>query len=343
MAKTGERVTKSEKKERGTVRRIAKILLVAAALFVVLSVVSAVIYPYVCFGRCDGNTAFSLTYADIDGAAYPREPFEFKSGKNTLRGYLYLPEDPKGLVVVVNGIKNGADVHLPHIEAFYDDGWAVATYDATGVGRSDGGGTVGLSQVKVDLFAFFEYLKGDEYLSTLPTVLFGHSAGGYAAACAVGEDSRVAGAICISSFDRPTETMIYHGRRVVGFFADLEYPLLALSVASLCGPDADAPAHEAVAASSVPVMIVESSSDDTVPYEIGLLRYRDEFDLNPNVSYYSTDDGSRNEHSTVWLTEEAAEYVNSFGGGEVDRQRANELDPEFLAIVLDFMNSAIKK
>ena len=341
MAKTGERVTKSEKKERGAAKRILKILLAAAAVFVVFSLVSTALYPLVIFGRSDGATRFSLSYADIDAEAYPREPFEFRSGGNTLRGYLYAPDDPKGLVVIVNGIKNGADCHLPHITAFYDDGWAIATYDATGVGQSDGWGTVGLPQVKVDLFAFLEYLSGSGLFSDLPTVLFSHSAGGYAASRAVAEDPRIDAAVIIAPYDRASEVMIYQSRRYVGPLADAEYPFLKLSLLTACGADADDPAHESLARASVPVMIVEGVSDDAAPPSTGLSRFKDELSANPNVTFYTVDDIERNEHSTLWLTHDAAEYVNTYDGDAPDKRAANELDPGFLAVVLDFMNAAI--
>ena len=340
MTETDERVNKAEKKKRGTVKRIAKILLIAAALFVVLSVVATALVPLFLFGRADGGTGFNLVYPDANAKDYPRERFTFTSQGNELVGYLYPRNDPRGLVVLVNGIKNGSDAHLNHIMAFCDGGWSVATYDATGVGESGGNGTFGLAQVKVDLFAFLEYLKTDERMNSLPVVLFGHSAGGYAAACALGKYDIIRGAVVISAFDSPAETMAYHAKARVGFLADVEYPFMLLGNLIAFGADADAKAHESVAASDTPVLIVGGSSDDTVPYDVSLYRFKDEIGR-CGVEFYMPDEEERNEHSTPWLTPEAAEYINTWNGGEVDRELANKLDPDFLGIVLAFFEKSV--
>ncbi|MBQ7474463.1 MAG: alpha/beta hydrolase [Clostridia bacterium] len=328
-----------EKKKISSLARVGRVVLIVLALYLFVSAAATAIAPAVLFGRCDGGTRFSLRYSDADAEAYPRTAFSFTSGGNTLRGYLYRPEDPKGLLVIVNGIKNGSDVHLPHIRAFYDDGWAVATYDATGVGESEGRGVRGLPQVRADLFAFLDCRESDPGLSGMKTVLFGHSAGAYAAACALGRDG-ISGAILISGFDKPSETMMYHARARVGVLADIEYPFMLLGNFIAFGPGSDEEAHEAIIRSETPVMIVGGDSDDTVPGDVSLMRYREE--IGDGRAVFIEAGGERGEHSTPWLTKEAAEYVNSFEGEEPDRARANELDPDFLRLVLDFADSSIE-
>lgn len=340
MTEADERKKKTENKKRGTVGLIVKIILTAAALFVVLSVVATALVPVFLFGRADGGNGFNLVYPDVDAKDYPREKFTFTSRGNELVGYLYPRNDPKGLVVVVNGIKNGSDVHLNHIKAFCDAGWSVATYDATGVGESEGSGTFGLAQVKVDLFSYLNYLATDERMNSLPVVLFGHSAGGYASACALDKYDIIRGAVVVSAFDSPSETMAYHAKKIVGFLADVEYPFMLLGNLIAFGPDADAKAHEAVAASDTPVMIVGGSSDDTVPYDVSLFRFKDSIGRD-GVTFFMPEEEERNEHSTPWLTPEAAEYINTWTDGEVDLELANELDPVFLALVLNFFEAAV--
>ena len=335
-----ENVKNNVSSRRGAVRRVFRILLTVTALFVVLSVVATALVPVFMFGRSDGGTGFNFTYSESDARDYPRVEYTFTSRGNELIGFLYDRVDPKGLIIIVNGIKNGADCRLPHIKAFYDAGWSVLTYDATGVGKSEGNGTYGLAQVKVDLYALLDRLKEDEKLSGIPTVLFGHSAGGYAAACALGKYDTVCGAVVISAFDSPSEIMAYHAKKYVGVLADVEYPFMLLGNLIAFGPDADERAHERIAESDAPVLIVGASSDDTVPYDVSLFRFRETLERE-GVSFFMPEEEERNEHSTTWLTGKAAEYINGWSGGEVDRTLANELDPDFIALILKFFDGAV--
>ena len=51
----------------------------------------------------------------------------------------------------------------------------------------------------------------------------------------------------------------------------------------------------------------------------------------------------RNEHNTPWLSMEAAEYVETLGdGAEVEKERANALDEDFMAQVLSFFDAALQ-
>ncbi len=331
----------SANRRKTVLRKVIKAILISILLFIAVSVIMTAIVFKVMFPRSTGDTAFSYSYSEIDAAAYPREEFTFESDGESLFGCLYRARDPKGLVVVVNGINNGADSHLPLITDFVDNSWSVATYDATGVGKSGGSGVFGLAQIKIDLESFLDFISKDQRFTGLPVVLFGHSAGGYACAALLEEADGICGAICVSAFDSPNETMLYHARRYTGFLADVEYPFMAAGNYLLFGADADVSAHDAINSTDVPVALISGSSDDVVPYEIGLLKYDGEFE-NPNVVCLEIDDGERSEHATPWLSAGSAAYVNSYvEGQQVDKGAANELDRSFMDFVFDFYEKAI--
>lgn len=295
-------------------------------------VIFRVIYP-----RKDGLSELKFTYSEIDTNAYPREDFYFRSGENRLYGCRYSVDHSKGCVVIVNGIFDGIDAHLPEIMYFVDHGWSVVSWDATGIGESEGSGTVGLQQIKQDLRA---YLSDAEQQQELPLVLYGHSAGAYAALSVLSEGFRIDAVVSISGFNSPTEMMLSQAKDRVGILADVEYPFMLLESWFLFGEDSDHDALTSINSVETPILLIEGSSDDFVSRELGLIRYQGCF-RNPNVRCVEIQSEWRNEHSTPWLSEDAAKYVCTYSHAEPpDKTLANTLDPAFMSFVLDFYEQA---
>lgn len=321
--------------------KVCKCLLIVLLVFSLSSMLLSAVMFRVLFPRSSGITAYRYTYAEIDPNVYPRESFKFRSGNCILSACRYPVEDAKGCIVVVNGIGAGIDAHLPEILYFLDHGWSVVTWDATGVGDSEGRGIIGLQQIRQDLLAYLAY-RETQPDDGLPLVLYGHSAGAYAAATALDEDYPVAAAVCICGFDSPVSVLYYHARARVGVLADVEYPFLQLECRFLFGRDADLSACTAIDRSETPVFLIESSSDDYVPHELGLLQTDGVF-ANPNVQSLTVDANWRNEHNTPWLSDESAAYVEALGPDDpVEKARANELDASFMNQILAFYTAAVQ-
>lgn len=330
-----------EKSEKHSAVRIVCIILAALLLYCALSMLASAIVFRAIFPRKDGTSPLRYTYEEL-APALRRESFTFRSGKNTLSGWRYDAEDPKGLIVIVNGIGDDADAHLCEIVAFVRAGWSVATWDATGVGKSEGRGTIGLQQIADDLSAFLTYAAQTDVLNALPVVLYGHSAGAYAAALNLQVFDSVRAAVCISGFDRPVTLMYEHAGRRFGFLATLQYPFLLLENLFLFGADADASARDAINAVETPVLIIGGSSDDLVPYENSLIRDPNGY-TNPNVRILEITSSFRNEHATPWLSPAAARYrLENPDPETADKALANELDPTFIETVLQFFEDSIR-
>lgn len=324
-------------KRRKTVKRSVLILLAALLAYCALSMAASAIVFRALFPRRDGLSPLHYTFEELNPNV-SRTPFSFRSGGNTLYGRQYDAADPKGLVVIVNGIGDGADAHLPEIVYFVEHGFSVATWDATGVGNSEGRGTIGLQQIRLDLAAYLA-----QYDGSLPVVLYGHSAGAYAAAISLPECSAVRGAVCISGFDRPVPMMCAHAREYVGFFADVQYPFLLLENVFLFGKNANPSARDAIDAVDTPVLLVGGDSDDLVPEEHRLLTAETVF-RNPNVQMLLITSDRRNEHSTPWLSPASAAYVYTLADPETaDKALANELDPDFMETVLEFFENCVDR
>ena len=325
---------------RKTIRKVLRVIMISVLLFCLVSMAASAVFFRVMFHRQSGIPRLHFAYEELPDPP-ARSDFSFLSGKNLLRGWRYDAEDPRGLVVVVNGIGSGADEHLAEIVCFLEHGYSVVTWDATGVGRSEGSGIVGLQQIRRDLRAFLAYRRSTA--EELPMVLYSHSAGAYAAAMSLPEDDTILGAVCIAGFDRPVQILYHHGKQTVGPLADLEYPFLRLENRLLFGPDADASARAAIDATDTSVLLVGGSSDDLVPRQYSLALAPTSY-RNPNVRCVEIAAPFRSEHAAAWLSPAAAEYLFQNGKTEhPDKARASELDPGFMALVLDFFDSVVGK
>ncbi len=327
-------------KTKKRVKRVSLILLATVLSYVIFSVAGSVIVFRLIFARTATVNAFELTYDDIDSAAYPREEIRFPSGGNSLFGCVYRPKgESAGLVMVLNGMNSCIDRHLPEILCFVDSGFSVMTFENTGVDRSEGENTVGLSQARLDTAAAIAYVSADKALSKLPLVLYGHSLGGYAAAAALADSPEVRAAVCLAGFDSPNENMHYSAKKYVGILADLQYPFMCLQNFFLFGDKADLSAVSAINQSQKPVMIIGGNSDETVPPEISILSKADKI-TNPNAVTLEITEEYRGEHSTLWLSRDAAKYLCESERPD-DKQRANELDAAFMEKVTGFFREAI--
>lgn len=326
-----------------SVRKALKILVIIILIYSLGSVaLSAIIYRLL-FPRRDGISEFRYTYSELGAEAPPREAFRFSSGDNLLSGYRYDAKDPKGLIIVVNGIGAGVDAHLPEICYFVAHGYSAVVWDNTGIGESEGRWSVGMQQIKLDLLAYLSWREAQSPEEALPVLLYGHSAGGYAACTALASDHRIDGVICIAAFESPIGIMVYHARNRVGLLADLQIPFLRLENLLLFGEDSDCSAFEAVSAAEVPVLIVQGNSDDLVPYSQSLIRFEGEFE-NPRVRCVEITTEYRNEHSTPWLSEASACYEYTLPKGETpDKSQANELSEAFMEELLAFLDETVRR
>jgi len=326
------------------VRKAVRILLVFLLFFAVVSSAATAVVFSLLYGRSDTIPPTEPVYSEEDALLYPRSAVRFDSGGETLRGWLYGAGSDLGLIVVVNGMNSGADTHLSEIRYFVDGGFAVLAYDGTGVRESGGQGVRGLGQPRLDLEAALAYVRSQSDLQALPVLLYGHSAGGYAAAIAAGEHTEVAGAVCLAAFDRPVELMAAQARRHAGWITALEVPFLRLQYRLLFGPGSDASAAEALSRAESPFLIVMGSEDEAVPAECSLYGKRDLIQ-NPLGEYLLVSGEHRSGHSTLWLTEEAAACREAVLAGETEPEAGfcSQADGEFMAVLLAFFLSAAEE
>lgn len=292
-----------KKSVHGKGKRLKSVItcgVIGVMLFSVLSMVASVmIFQGVFARREDDAYALKMAYTPGDEARYPRQGVEFTSGENRLQGYLY--EGGEDLVILINGFRADQTSHLGEVFYLLDAGFSVLTYDGTGVGESQGDSIVGLEQHRLDGAAALDFAT--EFGAYEHIFLYGHSAGGYGAAALAG-DPRVTAAVVIAGFNDPMEMMMYYAENYVGALAYVGSPFLTVYDRILFGDEGGVTAREQLEATEHPVLVVQGAGDQVVPMEMSI--YQQCGDL-PNVRRVLVDTPCRDQHSTLWLTQDAAE------------------------------------
>ena len=343
---------------KGTARRRpgkANVVLTGVAVIVVLFSVCSIIVVKATydkqFGRAD-KPKFSgyLTYGDVDG--YGRRVVRFRSGDNTLVGYVYGEHNDKGLVVIAHGLGGGAESYMAETLYFVDNGWRVFSFDCTGSYESEGKGAKGLPQSVVDLNSALGYIESDSALKDLPVMLYGHSWGGYAVAAVLSYGHDVAAAASIAGFNAPMEILFERAERMMGSIAHVEYPFLWAYQTMLFGRAARLTAVDGINSADTAVMIIHGDKDTTVSYDrASIIAHRGEI-TSPNVVYKTCATENHNGHRNLFRSEAAAEYserknqvyrepYDRYNGSipddeladyyaDVDKALASELDTDFM-------------
>lgn len=286
---------------------------------------------------------------------YPRVEVSFKSGENTLLGFIYGADNDKALLVFAHGIGCGHEDYMKNLIWFVDKGYRVFAYDATGSGHSEGDGTRGLPQSALDLDAALTYAESDGRLSGLPVFLMGHSWGGYAVTAVLNFDHDIKGVASVSGYSEPVEMIYEFASGVVGNARPLLYPSIWLYNKLLFGEYAGLSAVKGINKSNVPVLIFHGTDDETIGYNESSIMNKREKITNPNVEYITLPGCS---HSGMFYTKEALEYKDDFRagyrklfdeyGGEfpeekqleyysaADRELVNQPNTELLEKILEF-------
>ncbi|MBQ8568153.1 MAG: alpha/beta fold hydrolase [Oscillospiraceae bacterium] len=345
------------------IKKLIAIILITLSVLFIAGVILTKILFNINFGGGSEIRTYSgyYIYEDIKDK-YPREQITFDSGENTLTGYIYAPENKKGLIVFAHGIGSYADNYLSLQTAFIDMGYSVFSYDSTGCGNSEGKGVVGLCQSALDLDAALTYIEGSEMFENIPLLVMGHSWGGYAAAEILRYDHDIAASVSISGYSEPLEMISAEAENIVPApLAKLLYPAMLINQYMLFGDIYNNSAAEAVSNTDIPVLIIHGADDDfIIPDGQGIIKYKNEIN-NPHAEFFYAPNRG---HSDLWWADSAVEYNNEINrlyeefyksqNGEItesedmawyaeniDKAERSRLDDSFIALIDDFYTRAI--
>lgn len=294
-----------------------KIALIIVAALLVVSFAAGMIVTSVMMADNFSRGEYSDPRFTVDyyyehyQAEYPRTEVEFKSGDNTLMGFIYGEDNDKGLLVFAHGIGSGHEAYMKELLWFVDNGWRVFAYDATGSGHSEGNGTRGLPQSALDLDAALTFAESDARLNSLPVYLMGHSWGGYAVAAVLNFNHKITGAASISGYNEPIE-MIFEWTEDMGEFRYVMTPFVWIYNKALFGKYSGLTAVDGINRKNkptVPVLIIHGTEDGTIGYDKSSIISEKENITNPNAQYLTLNGGG---HNNIFYTKEALEYINEF-------------------------------
>lgn len=283
-------------------------------------IIAAVLVPFIVWGRRDTIPDSEMRYDQSMESSYPRDAFDLYADGYILHGFLYEAPDSRGLVVISNGIGDGADSHLPEIMCFVDEGYDVISYDGTGTRASEGYGVRGISQPLIDLDCALDTIQTKEDLSGLPLFVYGHSAGGYAAAVSTASHPEIDGIVCLCAFDNPLEELLFRAKGYAGPVAYAGYPFMAVSYMATFPDIYDLSASSSLSASKVPALIVAGDDDKVVPFDANIYSKQALIDDDDAVFILVEDDERDGHCDTAYTADDG-------------------LDETFMTTVTDFLNS----
>ncbi|MBQ4105774.1 MAG: alpha/beta fold hydrolase [Clostridia bacterium] len=355
---------------KNTARRIRRALTVTLVIILVLSVMNLVaakiiydsLFPR--YEYTDYYLAKNPSNSEME-EAYPIREVGFLSDENRLQGYIY-GEGDKGLVVISPGLSSGAQDYAGITMSLVDYGWRVFSFDPTGCFESEGDSSVGFAQAILDLDAVLNYIETDKELSKLDVFIFGHSRGGYAAACVLESDHSINGIVTVGAANSSMEITIDTSKNYIGNFAYLGYPALYTYQAMIFGTELTSiTAVDSINNSDCSVMIVQGSEDDNTPADTcSIYAHKDEI-TNPLASFVLISDEHINGHTSVMYSKDAAIYQQEISDeldaleeqypegipenvaqdfySSIDDMLSSEANPELMAQINEFFEANLSR
>lgn len=341
-------------------------VIVLAALIVLFSIASLIALHMSfrkMFSRTEMKPTVYLRYSDVE-SDYSREVLSFKSGENTLTGYLYGEGGKRGLVVISHGMGGGSESYLGEILYFVESGYTVFGFDNTGCHRSEGDGCKGMSQSLIDLDAALSFIESEARFAELPVYLYGHSWGGYAVAAILGSGHDITASVSVAGYNTPDNIVFEWARDNMGLgaLAYLEKPYISLYHRIIFGKYANKSAVSAINSCDTPILLIHGKNDTTVNFGgASIISHRDEI-TNPNAEFWVCDTENHDDHNKLFMSDAAVVYIDElqteldelkekYAGdlpndvieefcASADKKLATELDSGFMQRVTEFYDRA---
>lgn len=287
--------------------KILLIILIVVIVFVVFSYIFASSILNKSFTRMGEDQATMFIKYDEIKDKYERSEYEFKSKKNTLKGYLYKSDSKDDLIIYVHGLCAGHQGYLSDITALVDKGYNVFTYDFTATGASSGKRFCGLNQQLYDLRNAIKFLKSQKLFSYNNIYLYGHSMGGYAVACI--DDEIVSSIVSISGFDSHIDELLsVFCANKSKFFKLFANTVVRIKYFFDLGFKYDYKAHKNLQSTNTRTLIIHGNNDELVKFDTVSIISKKDLINNDKVSYLEITDPMHNSHNSIIASNECVLY-----------------------------------
>jgi len=295
-----------------------KIIIRIILIFILLNllacpIVTKIIYDSM-FPRYDNTVVIAPEFKSLVDS---RKTYDFKVGKNTLKGYLYDNEDKTALIVLAPGFNASCDEYLPQIKKFSDRGYGVFTFDTTGSCTSEGDSSVGFEQELVDLDEALTFIEEQGKFGYGKIALFGHSRGGYSVCSASLFGHDIDAIVSVGGINSAMEGIMEPAVDLMGNFAYANYPMLYLYQLVLFEKDyVDADAVEAFDKTTIPTLVIHGANDEKIAVdEYSVYSHKDEIeenDTNDEVDYILNSTPGKDGHVDILTDDVLMDKVISF-------------------------------
>ena len=198
----------------------------------------------------------------------PRKEIKYASNKATLNGYFYENESLENLIVITHGINDGADSLLFVCKYFYDLGYSVFSYDASGSFDSTGKNE-GFTQPLIDLRYTLDFLNNNDPYKDSNKLLLGFSAGGFASLAVLSfNQPNVIASASISAFNDSSNLLIEKGKSYVGPLVYGGKWLVDIIQKNKFGEYLNYTAIDGINKSNKPVFVAHGTNDSTIRINI---------------------------------------------------------------------------
>jgi dipeptidyl aminopeptidase/acylaminoacyl peptidase len=292
-------------------KKILLFILIFVVVTTLLSPIAGIIVYNSIFSRVE-RPNYDLTPGLVDFEEVKekhnisRELFSIKSNKETLQGYYYTNDDPKGLIVMSHGLNDGADGLLAITLFFINNGYNVFSYDGTGCYSSSGNSCNGFSQSLIDLENVLYFLNEQPKFSSQKKLLFGYSWGGYASTSIFNLiDENIYGSVAVSAYYDAKNLIYNKGKEYVGFLATLGKPVLDMIIKNRFKEYVNYDSISGINKTSTPFYIIHGTKDSTISHDkYAIISQKDKI-TNPNVTYKSVND---KDHVSILYSSNAIAY-----------------------------------
>lgn len=248
-----------------TISSILFVILGFLAVYILFLLILSLVIDKIYFKKrlATKNHIYEIDYKRFNN--FNKEEFEFKSGKNTLRGGIYYySKSNTNIAIYMHGFGVKHTHNLYEIEMLASLDYTVYAFDMTATGKSDGAKFGGAPQAIKDLECCIKYVQQQNPQAKI--LLMGHSMGAYAVGCVLSLVD-VKKAIVVAPFDNIVDVVQERVTSKFGKKILLFKTIYKLIQRIRFGKYSSLYTFESLYKTNVKTLVIHGTEDKTIPID----------------------------------------------------------------------------